>query len=195
MMKLIATQTGRCSANTQTVEDIEQHRDYLFHNALGRIRNREAAEDAVQDSFLAAFAGADRFTGNACQRTWLTVILKHKVCDHVRRACRDRAFFESTTPKDCDDLSRRGIDDFASAQDVNPSVALERKELRVAIEKAISRLPHRMAKAFSLYECDNHSGREVRETLNVSENNLWIMLHRARKQLRDDLLPWYSAAA
>jgi RNA polymerase sigma-70 factor (ECF subfamily) len=179
----------------QTVGGIEQHRDYLFHNALGRIRDREAAEDAVQDSFLAAFAGADRFAGAACQRTWLTAILKHKVCDQVRRTCRDRALFEPTTPRDCDDLDRRGIDDFASAQDVNPSVALERKELRVAIEKAISRLPHRMAKAFSLYECDNHSGREVCETLNVSENNLWIMLHRARKQLRDDLLPWYSAAA
>src|SRR5262249_23173452 len=73
---------------------IEQHRDYLLHYALRRLRNRDLAEEAVHDSFLAALAGADKFLGKSSQRTWLIAILKHKVCDQVRRARRDQAIFE-----------------------------------------------------------------------------------------------------
>jgi RNA polymerase sigma-70 factor, ECF subfamily len=169
---------------------IERHRDYLYHNALGRLRNREQAEDAVQDSFLAALGGGRKFAGQSSERTWLTGILKHKVCDQVRRACRDRAVFQSDLPNERDEFET-----LAHADDVDPSTELERKELRTAIQSAIERLPARLAEAFSLYETEDWSGRDVCTALNVSENNLWIMLHRARKELREQLSIWYHAAA
>jgi RNA polymerase sigma factor (sigma-70 family) len=168
---------------------IERHADYLFRNALGRLRNREQAEDAVQDSFLAALGAAKNFAGNSSERTWLTAILKHKVCDQVRRACRDRATFESFAPTDCDIFER-----ITSTNDVDPSAELERKELRTAIQEAVAKLPQRLAKAFSLYETEDWSGREICDALGISENNLWIMLHRARKHLREQLEPWRTAA-
>jgi RNA polymerase sigma-70 factor (ECF subfamily) len=195
MINLISTKLPETRKAGNTVVGIEQHREYLFHNALGRLRNREAAEDAVQDSFLAAFANADRFSGSASERTWLTGILKHKVCDHVRRACRNRAVFETTTPTERDEFYSREVDDFASSRDADASMHLERKELGEAIEQAIEKLPSRLARVFRLYECDDHSGREVCDELGISENNLWIMLHRARKQLQEELLPWRNALA
>lgn len=169
---------------------IERHRDYLYHNALGRLRNREQAEDAVQDSFLAALGGARKFAGQSSERTWLTGILKHKVCDQVRRACRDRCVFQSELLNDCDEFET-----WTESEDVDPSAELERKELRAAIQDAIARLPQRLAKAFSLYETEDWSGRDVCAALNISENNLWIMLHRARKELRGQLSMWHRAAA
>jgi len=192
MFNLTSTQLLEKQQTAPSVEGIEQHHRYLFNSALGRLRSREAAEDAVQDSFLAAFAGAKRFAGNASQRTWLTGILKHKVCDQLRRMCRDHAVFESTSPTDRDEFENF---EFASPRNIDPGVELERKELRAAIEHAITKLPSRLAKAFSLYECDDYSGREVCDALDISENNLWIMLHRARKQLREELSSWYAAAA
>lgn len=182
-----------CPASNQDDADftdgIERHADYLFRNALGRLRNREQAEDAVQDSFLAALNGAKNFAGNSSERTWLTAILKHKVCDQVRRACRDRATFESFAPADRDVFEK-----MTHKEDVDPSAELERKELRAAIQEAIAKLPQRLAKAFSLYETEDWSGREICDALGISENNLWIMLHRARKQLREQLQPWRAAA-
>ncbi len=181
---------------TPTKEDvefksgIERHRDYLYYNAVGRLRNRELAEDAVQDSFLAALRGARKFAGQSSERTWLTGILKHKVCDQVRRACRDRAIFQSDLPSDRDEFET-----FSVMDAVDPSAELERKELRAAIQEAIARLPQRLAKAFSLYETEDWSGRDVCAALNITENNLWIMLHRARKELREQLSMWYGAAA
>lgn len=180
-------------STTQNVDlstTIERHRDYLYHNALGRLRNREQAEDAVQESFLAALGGARRFAGQSSERTWLTGILKHKVCDQVRRACRDRAVFQSDLPSDQDEFET-----FTRTDDVDPSAELERKELRAAIQNAIARLPERLAKAFSLYETEDWSGRDICDALDISENNLWIMLHRARKELREQLSLWHRASA
>ena len=169
---------------------IEQHRDYLYYNALGRLRNRELAEDAVQDSFVAALGGARKFAGQSSERTWFTGILKHKVCDQVRRACRHRAIFQSDLPSDQDEFET-----FSVMDAIDPSAELERKELGTAIQEAIARLPQRLAKAFSLYETEDLSGHDVCAALNISENNLWVMLHRARKELREQLSMWYGEAA
>jgi RNA polymerase sigma-70 factor (ECF subfamily) len=194
MINLISTQLPETPDAACSVAGMEQHREYLFHNALGRLRDREAAEDAVQESFLAAFQSSSGFSKRATERTWLTGILKHKVCDHMRRACRDRAVFESATLTEHDEFDTRALDNCASTRNSDAGTHLERKELGEAIEQAIERLPGRLAKVFRLYECDDYSGHEVCDELGISENNLWIMLHRARKQLQKELLPWRAAA-
>lgn len=195
MLNLNSIPTSRTATASLAVDGIEQHREYLFHTAIGRLRDREAAEDVVQDSFVAAFAGANRFSGNATQRTWITGILKHKICDHVRRSCRDRALFENAEANDRGEFDSYHLEGYPRSRDFDPGIALERKELRDAIENAIAKLPERLARAFSLYECEDYSGREVCEELDISENNLWIMLHRARKELRRELSSWTGAVA
>lgn len=172
---------------------VGRHHDYLFYNALRRLRNREQAQDAVQDSFLAALHAAERFRGNSSQRTWLTGILKHKVYNQVRRACRERAMFEWRAASNREELESE--DRFSGSRLSDPSTELERKELGTAIEQALAKLPPRLARVFSLYEIEDWSGREVCAVLKISQNNLWITLHRARKQLRAHLAQWYTITA
>jgi RNA polymerase sigma-70 factor (ECF subfamily) len=81
-----------------------------------------------------------------------------------------------------------------AARSSNPRATLEQKELGAAINQALAKLPRRLATAFSLYETEDWSGREICDALNISENNLWITLHRARKQLRAELAPWHARA-
>jgi RNA polymerase sigma-70 factor, ECF subfamily len=185
------TRSHQKRQTTTVAEGIEQHRDYLFNYALGWLRKRELAEDAVHDSFLAALTGADKFLRKSSERTWLTGILKHKVCDQVRRARRDLAVFELGAPTE-----RNEFDSFAgqlsAAMSADPSAELERKELRHAIHEALSELPQRVAKAFSLYESEGWTGREICAELGISESNLWVILHRARRQLREQLSPWQT---
>jgi RNA polymerase sigma factor (sigma-70 family) len=61
---------------------------------------------------------------------------------------------------------------------------MELNEFRLALEMALGKLPPRIAQVFQLYEVEERPNREVCERLNISENNLWVMLHRARKQLQ-----------
>jgi DNA-directed RNA polymerase specialized sigma24 family protein len=49
-----------------------------------------------------------------------------------------------------------------------------------------------LAQVFQLYEIEERTNPEVCQRLNISESNLWVMLHRARKQLRDQMGAWWN---
>ena len=63
---------------------VERERDYLLRYASLQLRDSHAAEDAVQETLVAALAGEASFQGRANLRTWLTGILKHKIIDAIR---------------------------------------------------------------------------------------------------------------
>ncbi|HQP11044.1 MAG TPA: sigma factor, partial [Candidatus Omnitrophota bacterium] len=69
---------------------VDQHGNYLYHFALGRLRNITEAENAVQETFLAALKACRTFSGKSSERTWLTGILKHKIVDALRKHYRER---------------------------------------------------------------------------------------------------------
>jgi RNA polymerase sigma-70 factor (ECF subfamily) len=148
----------------------------------------------VQETFLAAFKGRHRFTGQSSERTWLAGILRHKICDHLRRTCRERAVRA--------DIPSSGGDDEAAWEDAVmwlhdvaaeyqlPNRRLELEEFRANLESALGQLPPRVAQVFQLYEIEERANSEVCQRLNITESNLWVMLHRARKQLRSYLAGW-----
>ena len=74
----------------------------------------------------------------------------------------------------------------------DPRTELESKELREALNEALQKLPPRLATVYRLYESEAWSGHEICKALQISERNLWIILHRARKRLRQTLSPWRS---
>ena len=78
---------------------VEGERAYLLRFASLQLRDSHAAEDAVQETLLAALAGEAGFQGRANLRTWLTGILKNKISDHFRRLARE----PSVRPAEGDD--------------------------------------------------------------------------------------------
>src|SRR5690349_11815884 len=77
-------------SSAPTPLELERHRPYLLRFALLQLRDRSAAEDAVQDALLAAIQGAQRFAGQSSLRTWLIGILKHKIVDSIRKTAREQ---------------------------------------------------------------------------------------------------------
>jgi RNA polymerase sigma-70 factor (TIGR02943 family) len=172
---------------------VDDHADYLFNFAIGQMHDTHTAEDLVQETFLAALKSLGNFSGRSSDRTWLVGILRHKICDHLRRACRERAMR-------CEPMlfpTRQDWDESVSwvhqvaAESQSPSKRIELAEFRQHLERAIGTLPPRIAQVFQLYEIEERSNQEVCAQLNISESNLWVMLHRARKQLRAHLSAWW----
>jgi RNA polymerase sigma-70 factor (ECF subfamily) len=187
------TKTTSSRAIRSSPEGIETHREYLFNTALGRLRNREQAEDVVQETFLAALNSLRRFTGESSKRTWLVGILNHKVCDQLRDASRNQALFGNLSLDDhCESkaVSHSVVGFTLPPRD--PRTELESKELRETLNAAIEKLPPRQASVYRLYESGFLSGREICQALQISDRNLWIILHRARKNLREALGQWRS---
>lgn len=195
-MKTSTTVTVNTEPSGTTPEDwVEAHGDYLFNFAIGQVRDAGAAEDLVQETFLAALKARDRFTGQSSERTWLVGILRHKVYDHLRRTCRERAARVDAAPEGrheeaWDDAVVWLYDVAAECQ--LPSRRLELEEFRANLERALGKLPPRLAQVFQLYEMEERSNGEVCRRLNISESNLWVMLHRGRKQLRELLGGWWK---
>jgi len=172
---------------------VDAHADYLFNFAVGQVQDINIAEDLVQETFLAAVKASDTFCGQSSERTWLVGILRHKIYDHLRKACRERAARHEATPRtDAEDWEEAvlWLHDVAVESQL-PSHRMELAEFRTNLELALGKLPPRIAQVFQLYEIEERPNREVCARMNISESNLWVMLHRARKQLREQLGGWW----
>ena len=197
MNKVSNTFVEESSKADHSFEWLETHADYLFNLAVGQVRNETAAEDLVQETFLAALKARDTFRGQSSDRTWLVGILRHKIYDHLRRVSRERLVHSDKSSSRPDqeawDESVLWVHEVA-AECLEPSRRMELAEFRQALETALGKLPPRIAQVFQLYAVEERSNHEVCDRLGISENNLWVMLHRARKQLRTELADWRQGA-
>jgi len=71
---------------------VELYGDYLFKYAMTRLRDTSRAEDAVQETFLAALKGGKSFAGRSAEKSWLVGILKNKIFDHYRKVGCETSF-------------------------------------------------------------------------------------------------------
>ena len=164
---------------------VERQRPYLMRYAALQLRDAAAAEDAVQETLLAALAGEAGFGGRSNLRTWLTGILKHKIVDAIRRASREAPAAGEGEDADFDSLfDERGHWREAPAAWENPDGALEQKQFFAALEMCLERLPARTARAFLMREHLGVETEAICKELGITPTHCWVLLHRARMALR-----------
>jgi RNA polymerase sigma-70 factor (ECF subfamily) len=152
--------------------------------ARKRLSDAHAAEDAVQDTLLAALTSCGStggFMGRSSLRTWLTAILQHKVMDVYRRNATEARLYECGA--DADDVAVNA----PAAEADDPARQLEQKQLSATLHSAIDELPSRQRDIFVLYQMQGCSGDEIAKRVGLSSNNVWVTLHRARHALRTQL--------
>lgn len=166
---------------------IQAERPYLLRYASLQLRDRDAAEDAVQEALLAALAGAAGFAGRSNLRTWLTGILKHKIVDHIRRASREPVAADPPEGDESDfdalfDQRGHWLEPPQAWQD--PEGALQQGRLRAVLEECLKGLPPRTAQAFMMREHLGLDTPELCKALGVTPTHSWVLLYRARMALR-----------
>lgn len=177
---------------------VDEHGDCLFRYALARVRKPEVAEDLVQESFLAAVRGYEKFGGRSSVRSWLVGILKHKIIDHYRKAGRetsftDREFFSDECSGKFVSIGFWEHEEGPHEWQPDASKVMERGEFWQTMRECLGKLPERVASVFSLREMEGVPSKEICALLSISESNLWVMLHRARMALRECLeMNWFN---
>ena len=154
--------------------EMVSHRAYLVRFAQRKLRDPMLAEDAVHDVFEAVLTGRAVFAGRAALRSWLTAVLKHKIVDTVRRHAR----FDSLE----DETDGHGALALECPQPGPDEVAEQRQLLSRALER-IEALPSTLRDVVRLRLLDDQPTATVCKTLGISEENLFVRMHRARKQL------------
>lgn len=150
------------------------HRSYLVRFAQRRLADPTLAEDAVHDVFEAVLAGRAAFAGRSALRSWLTAVLKHKIVDLVRR----RPLVESL-----DDDSGGEAAASAACPRPRPDECAEQRELLAQALERIEAMPESLREVMRLRVLEDRDTADVCRRLSISEDNLFVRLHRARKQL------------
>jgi RNA polymerase sigma-70 factor, ECF subfamily len=171
--------------------DLDRHRPQLLKYAMLQLRNVAQAEDAVQETMVAAIKGAQGFAGGSSVRTWLIGILKHKIIDSIRKSSREQSLdldqYESS-PEDMDALFKPdGHYADMPADWGNPEEALSRQRFFEILEECMESLPKATAQAFAMREVMGLDTGEICENLRISTSNCWVLLYRARMKLRECL--------
>jgi len=178
-------------------EPVEQHRSYLLRYAMLQLRDPALAEDAVQETLLAAIESRNSFAGQSSLKTWLVSILKHKIIDLIRKRAREPAFTELSGSAEedgkFDELFDQNIwhsdqrhwnSDYKPSNWGDPDQALENKKFWEMFEFCAARMSAPVARVFMLREVMGLSTEEICKDLSISTSNCWVMLHRARMSLR-----------
>ena len=158
----------------------------LFAAAMGILNNEADAEEAAQEAVLKAFTNVSRFRGECKFSTWIIQICINEARLKIRKARKHlyESIDEPENGEDGDYFPR----DFADWREI-PSEALERKELRDALQRAMASLPAKYREVLILRDIQHLSIEETAQVLGIGPGNVKTRLLRARLQMRDALAP------
>ena len=161
---------------------IDEHSDYLFNYAFSRLRDEDAAEEVVQQTFFSAFKARHQYAGRGAFRAWLTGILKRKIIDFLRSRNRDSA----TGIEDGPDIAEQLFDGRGKWHNdprifgSDPGNQIESEEFWKVFQGCLSKLPGKQGSVFFLREIDEETSDNICQALSITSSNLWVLLHRAR---------------
>src|SRR5271166_2614399 len=167
---------------------VARHNAMLLRLAYSLVSSQAVAEEVVQDTWLGALRGIDRFAGRSSLKTWLLRILVN------RARSTGVAEHRSVAVGDAGPVVDRSRFD-ASGQWMSPPQhwiedsddRLLAESLSDHIHAALDELPSRQRDVVMLRDVDGLSSAEVCEALNISEGNQRVLLHRGRSRLRQAL--------
>lgn len=168
-----------------TAQWVDRYADYLFNYAITRVNDTYIAEELVQETFIAGLKSMKNFKGEATERTWLISILKRKIIDQYRKAhskkgqAEVRMDFTKVSDNEGDWLEER-VEDRNS---LNAESNFENKELGLAIEICLEKLPLKQAEIFKQKTILEQETETICKEHNITASNLWVIIHRARVQL------------
>jgi len=160
--------------------ELAPQRGYLVGFARRRLQDPALAEDLVHDVFEAVVTGRAVFGGRSALRSWLVGVLKHKIVDLVRQ----RSGHHSLDDDDCDADGEPGGEHRAlECPLARPDEVAEQRQRLTQTLSRITELPATLRRAVELRLLHERPTAEVCQTLNISEQNLFVRLHRARRAL------------
>ena len=168
-------------------ELVRPYEHAVFIATQGILRNEADAEDAAQEAVLKAFANLAKFRGDSKFSTWLIRIATNEALMKLRKERRQRlddSLDEQRKDENGDYIPR----DFADWREI-PSEALQKKELRQALSRALASLTPKHREVFVLRDVQHFSIAETAQMLGISKSAVKTRLLRARLQMRDALAP------
>jgi len=166
---------------------IRKYEKTVYNFAFKICRDKEKAEEAMQETFINAYRGLKSFSGNSKFSTWLyRIITNNCLMMHRKRSHEPVVSLEDA------DLFRETGELQVPHWGETPHDAVLNKELKEILNKAIQKLPLEYRIVFVMRDVEGLSTEEVRKSLKLSVPAIKSRLHRARRFLRNELNPYFT---
>jgi RNA polymerase sigma-70 factor (ECF subfamily) len=160
---------------------LQQVRPRALAIALKVLRNRDDAEDAVQDAMLKVWRNLDRFEGRASFTTWLHRIVLNASLDLLRRRSgRAEGVAVDERNEDC-------LPKFEPSHDQTPERDLGLAQMQLMVRAAVARLAPVHRQAITLREFDDCAYDEIAEVAACPIGTVMSRLHHARQRMAEEL--------
>lgn len=159
-------------------ELVARHRDKIYARAYSMMRNEEEAIDLSQEAWVKGWQRLVQFQGDSSFTTWMTRITINLCLDQLRRKKRHR----TESIEEMDEESG-GVERQMPVVMVNPTERLERAELRVRIDRALSQLSEAHRTVLVLCEFEQMEYKAIAKTMNCSIGTVMSRLFYARRKM------------
>jgi RNA polymerase sigma-70 factor, ECF subfamily len=175
---------------------VHRHAGSLLRVARSLVRDQATAEELVQETWLAAFTGMERFEGRSSLRTWLFRICVNKARTRFVRDGRTVPFSALSGPGDGDgspldpdrfDSQGAWRDPPSTWNEESPERLAMGAQTRAAIEACIAELPETQRAVLTLRDVEGLEADEICNLLSITVTNQRVLLHRARARVREAL--------
>ncbi len=163
---------------------VNEHSDFLFNYCLRHGFDEHNAKDFVQETFLSAWKSMESFEQKSSVKTWLCVILKNKIGDHFRKAARqvDAEILQPDPYFDEQDHWKDGA--YPKAWATNFHDRAESSDFQQVFRNCSSKLKKIQSIVFIMKYVDDLNTEIICKELSITPSNYWVILHRAKVQLR-----------
>jgi RNA polymerase sigma-70 factor (ECF subfamily) len=168
---------------------VETYQRMVVNTCLGIVHNQADAEDLAQDVFLEIFRTAENYRGEAKLSTWLYRIATNRSLNLIRNKKR-KGFFQSLEEAFTGGRNRNNeISEHHSDQPDRNITDQQRSDL---LHRAIDQLPEKQRIAFTLNKYEELPYQQIAEIMEISLASVESLIHRAKKNLQEQLLDCYK---
>ena len=171
-------------------ELVSTYSERIYNLALRILRNREDAEDVLQETFLTVLQKLVTFDGRSNFFTWIYRIATNASLMKLRK----KKLVFAELPEN-PDMGPRHEEQLFVDWSQDPLINIQNKEIKNIIEIAIGQISEIYRTVFILRDIEQLSIKDTSKILNISEENVKIRLRRARLFLRDKISEYYEGSA
>lgn len=166
---------------------VNKYSERIYNLSLRILRNREEAEDILQETFITVIEKLHSFDGRSSFFTWIYRIATNASLMRLRKK---KLVFQqiSDDPDFQESVESRVFVDWSQ----DPSINIFDRETKSKIDSAINKLSDIYRSVFILRDIEGLSIKETSAILNITEENVKIRLRRARQYLRDYLSDYFE---
>ncbi len=166
---------------------IRRNNQTLYRVIRSYLNSEDDIKDIMQDSYIKAYQKLEQFNEMAAFSTWLIRIGINEALQFLRKSKRVSNNFGKKETIDA-------VFQLPDTNQMNPEKQLIKIETRALVERAIDLLSEKYRAVFVLHEVEGMTNPEIAACLDLSDANVKVRLHRAKKYLKEELYKLSSDA-